>query len=178
MNHMTPPWPGYTSYATAESKPSSINLSNLRFIRPNNDTLNGRKCDNSKQRFTYETGSMMKHTLLMLHTMSVLQINGKMAITCSQNKNTHGVLTWRRLQMRFACRSERRVWQIEGLQDVFVRYSSSRCEECRAFDGRRTEIESGGITWLGYSKQHTHSSMHTHKHGQNVAVVGWPWKPW
>lgn len=30
-------------------------------------------------------------------------------------------------------------------------------EDCSASDGRRSEIESGGITWRGYSKLHTHA---------------------
>ena len=51
----------------------------------------------------------------------------------------------------------------EGLKGVFVNYSSSCCEECRVFDGCRSEIESGGITWLGYSKLHRHTRTHMHK---------------
>lgn len=42
-------------------------------------------------------------------------------------------------------------------RERLANYSSSRCEECRVFDSRRSEIEPGGITWLGYSKLHAHT---------------------
>lgn len=132
----------------------------VKLITPGKDTFDRRKPDIWKQLNTRVLQEAWWSTCwlsccIQCQSFRPLSVEGpsccivKKETTQSTHLNTPTVTSWS-------------VWKNVSereIKDVFPNYSSSCYEECSGFDGCRSEIESERITWLGYSKQHTH--MHT-----------------